>query len=205
MQDYALNCSYCGTKRVSFSYDEKLCCSGKNRWGSWKEFALAICKICQKPAVLSGSAPQGQFKPNGGFFISYANKNDNEHIDHDLWVEYEESCQIMNISSNNAGMGFRRILDIMTKKLLDEDSDKKKSLYERLKLLEKKGKIQHDLLDWAHNIRTIGNAANHDEERIEKETAEDLKHLVEMLFEYIYVLPGKLKKYQSDSERGPEE
>lgn len=68
--------------------------------------------------------------------------------------------------------------------------------------LRKDGIITQSLADWAQEIREIRIDAAHEAEREAKVTREDAEQAVyfaEMLFRYLYTLPGMIKEYQKRS------
>ena len=54
-----------------------------------------------------------------------------------------------------------------------------------------------DLADWANRIRLDGNAAVHDDE-FSKEDAESLHAFTELVFMYLFTLPGMLEEAQEE-------
>ena len=58
-----------------------------------------------------------------------------------------------------------------------------------------------DLADWANRIRLDANAAVHDDE-FSKEDAENLHAFTELVFMYLFTLPGMLENAQEEPAAG---
>ncbi len=72
------------------------------------------------------------------------------------------------------------------------------SLYGRLESLKKNGHIDQRLLNWAHQIRAIGNEAAHNiEPEIHKEDARDALDLTEAILIYIFSLTRRFESFKS--------
>ncbi len=67
------------------------------------------------------------------------------------------------------------------------------NLKEKINDLAARHIITPDLADWAHEIRTIGNNAAHDGTPHTKQDAEDIIDFAEMLYIYLFTLPGRIK------------
>jgi hypothetical protein len=74
---------------------------------------------------------------------------------------------------------------------------KKKILAQGLKELHEMGKIDDRLLEWANELRVIGNEGAHFTGRqVSREDAEDALDLAEAMLEYIYVFAVKFNNFK---------
>ena len=91
-----------------------------------------------------------------------------------------------------AGSMFRKALDTGLKsKFLEVQG----TLYARIEKAANKQELSPALAEWAHQIRLGGNHAAH-EEAFSKEEAEELAMFTELVFLYLFTLPGMLKESQ---------
>nr|WP_279636264.1 DUF4145 domain-containing protein [Micromonospora noduli] len=66
-----------------------------------------------------------------------------------------------------------------------------------LEALNKAGVIDGRLLEWAQELRVLGNAgAHYTEESITRQDAEDALALAEALLDYVFVLTAKFQEFQ---------
>lgn len=67
-----------------------------------------------------------------------------------------------------------------------------KNLKAKIQDLHAKHVITDSLAEWAHEIRAIGNEAAHEDDLLSKEDAKQIVYFSEMLFTYLFTLPGML-------------
>ncbi len=67
------------------------------------------------------------------------------------------------------------------------------TLNENIKSAEQAQKITPEMADWAHKIRRLGNSATHDEEPWTEEEAQEIKGFTELVFQYLFTLPGMME------------
>ena len=103
-----------------------------------------------------------------------------------------------NLSKNwdAAGSMFRKALEAGLK---SKFPDMEGSLYDRIKEAKKKQGLTPELAKWAHEIRLGGNDAAHEELFSEKE-AKDLALFTQLVFQYLFMLPGMLEEARSDPD-----
>ena len=98
-----------------------------------------------------------------------------------------------------AGSMFRSALEAGLKvKFPDIDG----TLYERIKKAAAQQGLTPDLADWAHQIRLDGNDAVHGDEEFSKEDVERLHTFTELVFMYLFTLPGMLAKARDEQTDG---
>jgi hypothetical protein len=102
---------------------------------------------------------------------------------------------------DNAGMAYRKTLDIGLKKF---DATLKGTLYERIDALAARHDITTAMQEWVHQVRLIGNDANHEEHEPKEADIEAIASFTETLLEYLFTLPTevKVRKQKSALPRG---
>lgn len=88
-----------------------------------------------------------------------------------------------------AGMAFRTCLDQALRRLHPEG---KGSLYQRINDLPADIGVTPSMIAWAHEIRTLGNEAAHEDEPFDEATTADLQKFTEVFLMYAFTLPGML-------------
>ena len=96
-----------------------------------------------------------------------------------------------------AGTMFRKALDVGLKAKFP-DISRTLSLFQRIEKAEETGGLTPELAEWAHQIRLDGNDAAHEEEPFSKEDAENLHTFTDLVFRYLFTLPGMLAKAQQE-------
>ena len=76
------------------------------------------------------------------------------------------------------------------------------TLYQRIKGAAEQGGLTSDLADWAHHVRLGGNDAVHGEEQLLKEDVERLQTFTELVFLYLFTLPGMLEDARVEPANG---
>ena len=98
-----------------------------------------------------------------------------------------------------AGSMFRKALDTGLKNKFPEI---KGDLKARIEKAAGQQKLTPELAVWAHQIRLDGNDAAHEENPFSKEDAEELSKFTELVFLYLFMLPGMLKEAQEKTRKG---
>ena len=98
---------------------------------------------------------------------------------------------------------FRKALDVGLK-VKFPDISRTLSLFQRIEKAEETGGLTPELAEWAHQIRLDGNDAAHEEEPFSKEDAENLHTFTDLVFRYVFTLPGMLTEAQGGSANGDE-
>ena len=96
-----------------------------------------------------------------------------------------------------AGSMFRKALETGLKRKFP---DMKGDLNTRIKEAAEQQKLTPDLAEWAHQVRLDGNTAAH--EVFSKEEAVRLAEFTELVFLYLFTLPGMLKEAQEKTGNG---
>jgi len=198
MNIFKHDCPHCGTKSVAFTILSKHKVEGR--------FDLvfdtfATCGSCDRGvvAVLRWSEDQCDLID---MFPKFRDHNAPKHTPSNVANFYIQGMK--NIAGNwdAAGSMFRKSLEVGMKEKFPEDGEK--SLFERIKLAAKRHDLTPDMAEWAHRIRIDGNKAVHDEEPFSEEEAKSLQTFTQMVFIYLFTLPGMMKEARR-GETGAEE
>jgi hypothetical protein len=107
---------------------------------------------------------------------------------------YVEACK--NIKSeawNSAAAMARRAVQAATR----ERGAQGGSLYEEIKYLGAQGLLTKDLMDWAHEVRGIGNAGAHPDEiggDVTEADARDAVNFAIYFLTYVYTVPAEIER-----------
>lgn len=91
---------------------------------------------------------------------------------------------------DTASMGMRKALETTVKSLITDP--KAKTLFLKIEALKNNDLIPKSMVDWAHQVREIGNDGAHD--IVDEKDAYDIVFFTEMFLTYIYTLPTKITK-----------
>ncbi|TYB30551.1 MAG: DUF4145 domain-containing protein [Candidatus Mcinerneyibacterium aminivorans] len=83
---------------------------------------------------------------------------------------------------------------------LRDNGAKGKKLYKEIDNFTESGKLPPLMNDWAHNLRLLGNEANHpkpEKEPVDPYDVSDIIKFLDFLLEYLYKLPKQIEKYRS--------
>ena len=89
-----------------------------------------------------------------------------------------------------AGMAFRTCLDQALRRLHPEG---KGTLATRIDSLPAETGVTPSMKQWAHEIRTLGNEAAHEDEPFDEQSTKDLQSFTEVFLMYAFTLPGMLE------------
>jgi hypothetical protein len=91
---------------------------------------------------------------------------------------------------------YRKTLDIGLKKY---DANLKGTLYERIDTLAARHDITPAMQEWAHQVRLIGNDANHEDQEPKEGDIEAIGGFTETLLKYLFTLPAEVKARKEKS------
>ncbi len=108
-------------------------------------------------------------------------------------AKYFKQGRDSNMSGNwdAAGAMFRKALEAA---LTDKFPDLSGTLHSRIQKATEQHALTPDLAEWSHEIRNEGNKAVHDEGPYQEEEARRLEAFTDMVFQYLFSLPGMLKQ-----------
>lgn len=114
------------------------------------------------------------------------------------YIEAKENIQRSRFDT--AVMLCRKVLDIVTRNLLGDDS-KDEKLVKRISMLHSKGIITEQMKDWAHIVRIDSNGAVHSDEEFTKEDTEEMLGFTEVFLIYSFTLPAMVEAKKQSKEQ----
>lgn len=126
------------------------------------------------PEIKSHSAPENSPDRAAKFFI--------ESKDNYQRQRYETSVMLC-----------RKVIDISTRAILGEDSNKEQ-LSQRISMLHGRGLITEQMREWAHIVRMDSNGAVHSDEEFEEAEAKQLINFTEVFLIYSFTLPAMVEE-----------
>lgn len=108
---------------------------------------------------------------------------------------YEEACKTFSATAYGSCVVMCRIsLEV----ICNIHKTKGENLYKRLESLKNEGIIDKRLLDWSHEIRSIGNDVAHDAvSEVRIDDARDCLDLTEAILIYVFSLGARFKKLKN--------
>lgn len=118
----------------------------------------------------------------------------NSYVPKNVADDYISGVNCMGINENKAAAAmFRRSLQQI---MIDKQAGGGDKLYKQIDDLATKGIITNEIKDWAHEIRYWGNDGAHPAsdylDEISPHEITEVKDFLERVFDYVYVMPGKL-------------
>ncbi len=111
---------------------------------------------------------------------------------------YKEAISIKGKSPN----GFAGLIRKSLEYVLQEQNAEGKTLYERINDLAKKNILPPTIIDMSDLIRIIGNIGVHaGSEDVTKEQTDLIDKFFNLILEYVYVAPAKVKELQEQLEK----
>ncbi len=143
--------------------------------------------------------PEGRFRLLSYFpkAVAHAAPNGVPQRAAAAFVESKDNLQRGN--HETSVMLCRKVLDIATRVLLGEESNKEQ-LSQRISMLHGKGKITEQMKDWAHIVRIDSNGAVHSDEEFTQEEAEEMIGFTEVFLIYSFTLPEMVRAKQHKPE-----
>lgn len=126
------------------------------------------------------------------------------YTDEDVAEFFKQGERCLPDSPDAAAAILRKALEAAMQKILIEEGYsanecRKLTLYKKIEAAHEKGRINDSMKDWADSIRILGNEAAHSE-RFSLEKAQEVKDFTEVLFQYLYTLPEKVRKLRKEQE-----
>ncbi|MGX8941581.1 DUF4145 domain-containing protein [Symbiopectobacterium sp. Eva_TO] len=179
------------------------------------------CNTCNKSGIavvraLSGNGPL-YFSQKGGGNLMVPDREGNYSIT-EIYPRIESNtapnktpdraAKFYTESKNNLQKGnfetsvmlCRKVIDIATRDILGEDSNKEK-LSQRISMLHGKGLITEQMKDWAHIVRFDSNGAVHSDEYFTQEEAEEMLGFTEVFLLYAFTLPAMVEAKKQSHEQ----
>jgi len=130
-----------------------------------------------------------------------------EHVPQPVSTIYIDAVEILKQKRWSAAAGaLRTTIDRATKMLWREQAgndDWPKNLASRIESLRTKLDLPGAIVDWAHQVRIVGNEI-HDLDEVTEEDAKDAGSFTEVFLTYTYTLPKRLASFRG-RRSGPAE
>ncbi|MGC4796390.1 DUF4145 domain-containing protein [Micromonospora saelicesensis] len=113
----------------------------------------------------------------------------------ELRAEHEEAVACLRSGAHTAAV-------VMVRRTLEGicrlNSVSKRTLFEGLRELQQRGQIDDRLMEWAEELRTLGNQGAHfTGTKVSREDASDAVDFAEAMLDYMYVLTVKFAEFKS--------
>ena len=198
------DCPHCGTTSVAFTIIQEHL-AFKESAPVWD--TLAVCGKCSRSVLASfltsGVEPTtvlrfGPFEDIRDVLLSPKplNTESPQYTPKNVARFYSQGMENLVKNWDAAGTMFRKALDVGLKVKFPEDN--KGSLYERIGRAAQRHDLTPELAEWAHQIRLDGNDAAHDEVPFSDEDARRLQVFTELVFRYLFTLPGMMQEARQD-------
>ena len=206
------HCPHCGTNKVALEIVKQHRISAP--LGVWQWHVFATCGFCNSGVLLTletsvDSSPtelcQDGYLPK---LLSIApplpDTGAPAHTPVNVAKFYRQGMENFGLGNWDAAGGMlRKALDVGLKEKFPEIEGK---LWKRIEKAVENHQLTPELAEWAHQIRDLGNNAMHEEEPFSKEEAEDMSAFTDLVFRYLFTLPGMLAEARRDpDETSPEE
>jgi HEPN domain-containing protein len=188
-------CPHCGGKKMTFYLVASV--PAIDQFCSGRRLTYWICANCGK-----GVCGEGNFQQihKGGIDFKKLERIYPEpkpidaplHMPENIARSYKTA--VKNLRSGD--VGDREAACLMARKALElavnQAGGQGGTLAAKIKDLASRGVIAPALAEWAREIKDIGNEAAHEADTITKEDAEQTVYFAEMLFTYLFTLPGMI-------------
>ncbi len=190
----------------SYSQDR----DGKKIFHPLDRVSVLFCRHCKQGITVIeetwiGDHPQREGVKGGGQ-ISYRGINWWPLTEANLSTDIPKSIsEIFNEATMTFAANCPRASVVMARRSLEavtvDKGETKGNLYNRLDALNKKGIIHPSLIEWAQEVRLVGNKGAHFDpiEKVDLKDAKQLLSFVRELLKYTYELPAELERRRSKS------
>ena len=200
MRIFSEDCPYCGTKSVAFTISDERKVSKPSTWDTF-----AHCGHCGRGIVATFHVIDTRDLPPSeaaARLLSIAPKNRSaaapEHTPNNVARFFEQAMDNLPKNWDAAGGMFRKALDTGLKRRFSKIEG---SLHDRIKEAAEKQMLTPEMAEWAHQIRLDGNDAAHDEVPFSEDDAKKLAQFTQLVFLYLFTLPGMLKEAQEKTRK----
>ena len=208
MSIFEADCPHCGIRGVAFKivFDNQASKVSDRLWNS-----LAICGRCSQGILASfdappGASPMGLLNAGRGYELRETTISPTapsteapDRTPERAANYYRQGMENLPNNFDAAGSMFRSALEAG---LREKFPDIEGTLFERIERAAGQGGLTADLAEWAHQIRLDGNDAVHGGEQFSKEDAECLHTFTELVFLYMFTLPGMLEEARVEPADG---
>lgn len=196
------DCPHCNTKHVAFTRISEI---------AWKEHPeevyphkdiAAKCSYCGRGVIIPfsrGRTKYGEaFLSEGTCFPAPSKTIAPEHTPVNISNFFIQGLENLPRNFDAAGSMFRKALEVGLKYKFPQKTG---TLYDRIESAKKAQLLTPEMADWAHKIRKLGNDAVHDEEPWTKQEAQEIKDFTELVFQYLFTLPGMMKRAKPEEKQ----
>ena len=194
------NCPRCRTQNVAFTILHETLCDQHGSF--WDTFAQ--CGYCYR-GIVATFETYNKREPSAAFgqsrLLSIApplpDTGAPNYTPQNVARVFEQAMDNLPSNWDAAGGMFRKALDTGLKSKFPK---MKGTLYARIEEAAKKQDLTPELAKWAHEIRLGGNDAAHEEELFSEKDAKNLAVFTQLVFQYLFMLPGMLSEARSDPD-----
>ena len=190
---FQADCPHCGTKRVAFTEQCVVMWNHNDR-----EFhdVAAKCGQCYRAILVTYTRGSGtsSYRYNGELYPRPLSLDAPKHTPENVTRYYVQGLENLPRNWDAAGSMFRKALETGLKSKFPQKTG---TLFDRIESARKARKLTPEMADWAHKIRKLGNSAVHDEIPWTKDEALELRAFTELVFQYLFTLPGMMASAQS--------
>ena len=192
-------CPHCGTKKVAFYYQ-----SSFNNQNPMYITSFWRCGNCGRGVCIESLGinfhSQNPIVNLMNMYPNSATFDAPEHTPENIAGDYKTAKK--NLLGNEykaASIMARTALEAAVK----EFDARGVNLKQKIDNLAEQHVITQSLAEWAHEIRDIGNDAAHESSPISQADAEQAVYFAEMLFTYLFTLPGMIEERRKGSQESP--
>ncbi len=166
-------------------------------------FFLSLCSRCNQPFLVKQSlyGVPAEFETVADEVVLYPSQSKIpvENLPLAIRTAYEQAVRSFDVALYEpCVLMCRKTLEVVCKSL-DATG---KNLYQRLEKLRVLEYIDQRLLDWSHEIRSIGNDAAHDiDAEITVDDSRDILDLTEAILLYVFSLNSRFDEYKKRQEK----
>jgi len=166
-------------------------------------FFLSLCPRCNQPFLVKQSlyGVPAEFETVADEVVLYPDRSriPVENLPLAIRTAYEQAIRSFDVALYEpCVLMCRKALEVVCKSL----GATGKNLYQRIEKLKVLRYIDQRLLDWSHEIRSIGNDAAHDiDAEITVDDARDILDLTEAILLYVFSLNSRFDEYKKRQEK----
>lgn len=168
-------------------------------WISDKDWMILKCCVCGNISIGTDYVDKTMAQNNQSYFsILFPQKIYSfYHMPKEIYKAYEVALKARHLDSSLCLLSLRRTLEIICK----QQGETSGKLVKKVESLAARGILPNVLKDASDIVRDLGNAAAHgDDVEFSKTEVDHMIKFVEMIIEYIYILPEKIQKLNESKD-----
>lgn len=194
LNEYLVNCSKCNTRTVAVPVT-KIISPDIPPWEGI--FVVVECKICYQIMLINHEWDEKnthRFSKDNKVLWPSSGREMSSKIPESLRLEHKEARSCFGSAAYTATV-------VMVRRTLEgvcaENGVKKQPLIKALQQMQNDGLIEGRLLEWAEELRVLGNDGAHfTGRRVSREDAQDALALAEALLDYLYVFSAQFAEFK---------